>query len=138
MGNFTLVGDEGPEIPLQVYVAPSVAKQRNGFIGRQTSQTKLVIRLVTWWTSKQTWSTSFSTPSDWLLELVVVYTCLHPDNVNLDLPEPMDCVLCALAKIEVAKVTWTDIGVAAYELDEIWKPLLTHEPLVMDPLNPYC
>jgi len=161
--NFTLVGDEGPEIPLQVYVAPSVAsresligsiraappaerfyfypsmaKQRNEFIGRQTSQTKLVIRLVTWWSSKQTWSTSFSTPSDWLLELVVVHTCLHPDNVNLDLPELMDCVLCALAKIEVAKVTWTDIGVAAYELDEIWKPLLTHEPLVMDPLNPYC
>ena len=131
--NFTLVGDEGPEIPLQVYVAPSVAsresligsiraappaerfyfypsmaKQRNEFIGRQTSQTKLVIRLVTWWSSKQTWSTSFSTPSDWLLELVVVHTCLHPDNVNLDLPELMDCVLCALAKIEVAKVfSWT-------------------------------
>merc|ERR1719436_1984356 len=47
-------------------------------------------------------------------------------------------VLEIFATIESLKVLWADRGLAAYTMQEIWRPLLSHEPLLMDPLNPYC
>merc|ERR1712039_113589 len=42
------------------------------------------------------------------------------------------------ASFETLKVLWADTGAATYSMQEIWRPLLSHEPLFMDPLNPYC
>merc|ERR1712151_882135 len=47
-------------------------------------------------------------------------------------------VLEILANFESIKVLWADNGTALYSLQDIWRPLLSHEPLFMDPLNPYC
>lgn len=55
------------------YFYPAFVKERNELIGRQDSKTKVTIRLLTWWASKQRWSSAFSTPMDYLLELIVVH-----------------------------------------------------------------
>jgi hypothetical protein len=46
-------------------------------------------------------------------------------------------VLEIFANFDSIKVIWADTGLAMYTLKDIWKPLLTHEPLFMDPCNPY-
>jgi len=47
-------------------------------------------------------------------------------------------VLEIFANFESIKVLWADTGSASYKPQDIWRPLLSHEPLFMDPLNPYC
>merc|ERR1719506_1001044 len=44
------------------YFYPALVKERNEFIGRQSNQTKVMIRLITWWASKQRFTSAFSTP----------------------------------------------------------------------------
>lgn len=46
-------------------------------------------------------------------------------------------VLELVANFESVKVVWADSSAALYSAKDIWRPLLSHEPLFMDPLNPY-
>eukprot|EP00747_Dinoflagellata_sp_TGD_P211655 gnl/TRDRNA2_/TRDRNA2_84872_c0_seq1.p1 gnl/TRDRNA2_/TRDRNA2_84872_c0~~gnl/TRDRNA2_/TRDRNA2_84872_c0_seq1.p1 ORF type:complete len:729 (-),score=162.91 gnl/TRDRNA2_/TRDRNA2_84872_c0_seq1:66-2252(-) len=119
------------------YFYPSMVKERNDFVGRQPQFAKNVVRLMTWWSSRQKWSSVFTTPSDWLLELVVIYTCMQQKR-ELSMAETIPKILEMLARFETLKVLWADIGAASYKMQDIWRPLLSQEPLFMDPLNPYC
>jgi len=126
------------------YFYPAMVKDRNDLVGRQSQQTKALIRLMTWWTSKQAWSSSVAVPSDWLVELAVIHGCQQlgeaagGDQKDFDLAEKVTQVLEIFANFESLKVLWADDGAATYSLQDIWRPLLSHEPLFMDPLNPYC
>lgn len=125
------------------YFYPSMVKERNEFVGRQPQSTKELIRLLTWWASKQRWSSALATPSDWFIELIVIHACQQlqlpaGDGVNIELADTVTRILEIFANFESIKVLWADTGAALYSLQDIWRPLLSHEPLVMDPLNPYC
>jgi len=121
------------------YFYPAFAKERNEFVGRQSQQCKVIIRLLTWWASKQQWSSSMAAPSDYLIELVVIHACEQlKQGVDLEIADMVAQVLDIFANFETIKVLWADTGAASYSLQDIWKPLLSHEPLFMDPLNPYC
>merc|ERR1719174_2055031 len=98
--HFVLTGNAQRELPVQVFLSPifknqehllesvkatppaerfyfypALVKERNEFVGRQSQQTKVLVRLLTWWSSKQRWSSPMATPSDWLIELVAVHAC---------------------------------------------------------------
>jgi len=126
------------------YFYPSMVRERNDFVAQQPSKVKVLIRLITWWASKQTWSSPLATPSCWLLELVVIHLCKQLEKAadaggleDFDLADRIARVFEVLARFETTKVLWADTGLAAYSSEEIWRPLLSHEPLLMDPLNPY-
>mmetsp|Transcript_107934 Transcript_107934/g.168697 ORF Transcript_107934/g.168697 Transcript_107934/m.168697 type:complete len:746 (-) Transcript_107934:103-2340(-) len=127
------------------YFYPAMVKERNEFVGRQTQQTKILIRLLTWWGSKQRWSSAMSTPSEWLIELVVIHAVHQLKQGNkkggssdFEISDMVTRVLEIFANFETIKVLWADTGAALYSPQDIWRPLLSHEPLFMDPLNPYC
>jgi len=126
------------------YFYPAMVKERNDLVGRQSQQMKVLIRLVTWWASKQAWSSVAAAPSDWLVELIIIHACqqLHQagsdDDQSFDMAEKVMRVFEIFANFESIKVLWAESGAAAYALQDIWRPLLSHEPLFMDPLNPYC
>jgi len=128
----------------RLYFYPALVKERNELVGRQSQQMKALIRLMTWWASKQTWSSCFAAPSDWLVELIVIHACQQLQQVesrneqSFNLTDKIMRVLEIFANFESIKVLWADSGTALYSLQEIWRPLLSHEPLFMDPLNPYC
>mmetsp|Transcript_50153 Transcript_50153/g.160500 ORF Transcript_50153/g.160500 Transcript_50153/m.160500 type:complete len:638 (+) Transcript_50153:2-1915(+) len=127
------------------YFFPALVKERNDLVGRQPQQVKALIRLMTWWTSRQSWSSALASPCDWLVELVVIHACQQLQQAGgedgeqrLDLAEKVTRVLEVLANFESIKVLWADSDTAMYSLQDIWRPLLSHEPLFLDPLNPYC
>eukprot|EP00419_Tripos_fusus_P078562 CAMPEP_0172936166 /NCGR_PEP_ID=MMETSP1075-20121228/221881_1 /TAXON_ID=2916 /ORGANISM="Ceratium fusus, Strain PA161109" /LENGTH=743 /DNA_ID=CAMNT_0013797533 /DNA_START=211 /DNA_END=2442 /DNA_ORIENTATION=+ len=128
----------------RLYFYPAMVKERNDLVGRQSQQMKALIRLMTWWASKQAWSSCFAAPSDWLVELIVIHACQQLQQVDssdeqaFTLADKVMRVLEIFANFESIKVLWADSGTALYALQEIWRPLLSHEPLFMDPLNPYC
>jgi hypothetical protein len=167
---FTLAGTPGKEMAVQVFLSPvfknhdhllesikatppaerfyfypAMVKERNEFVGRQTQQTKVLIRLLTWWASKQRWSSAMATPSDWLIELVAIHA-VHQlrqasgqkEGKDFEIADMVARVLEIFANFENIKVLWADTGAALYSPQDIWRPLLSHEPLFMDPLNPYC
>lgn len=167
--SFVLAGSAQRELPVQVFLSPifknqehllesvkatvpaerfyfypAMVKERNEFVGRQSQQTKVLIRLLTWWASKQRWTTPMATPSDWLIELVAIHACQqlqaseHGDGADFEMADMVTRVLEIFANFETIKVLWADTGAASYSLQDIWRPLLSHEPLFMDPLNPYC
>lgn len=168
--HFVLTGNAQRELPVQVFLSPifknqehllesvkatppaerfyfypALVKERNEFVGRQSQQTKVLVRLLTWWASKQRWSSPMATPSDWLIELVAIHACQQlqeangrGDSAEFEIGDMVTRVLEIFANFETLKVLWADTGAASYALQDIWRPLLSHEPLFMDPLNPYC
>mmetsp|Transcript_9073 Transcript_9073/g.24301 ORF Transcript_9073/g.24301 Transcript_9073/m.24301 type:complete len:765 (-) Transcript_9073:53-2347(-) len=125
------------------YFYPAMVKERSDLIGRQPPRVKVLIRLMTWWASRQSWSCALAAPSDWLIELVVIHLCRQleragGDREEFDLADSVTRVLEVFAKFETLKVLWADTGLAMYTPEDVWRPLLSHEPLFLDPLNPYC
>mmetsp|Transcript_64777 Transcript_64777/g.189991 ORF Transcript_64777/g.189991 Transcript_64777/m.189991 type:complete len:766 (-) Transcript_64777:37-2334(-) len=125
------------------YFSPAMVKERSDTIGRQPPRVKVLIRLMTWWASKQHWSSALSAPGDWLMELITLHVCKQLEKAGgdldqFDLDEWASKVLEACAGFETLKVTWAETGLAVYSQEDIWRPLLSHEPLLLDPLNPYC
>ncbi|CAK0824598.1 unnamed protein product [Prorocentrum cordatum] len=118
---------------------PALAKERNELVGNQSEQVKTLIWLMTWWSLKQNWTSALAGPSDWLVELAVVHACRQPGGVaGFDLAERVARVLEVFMNFESVKVLWAETGLALYESQRrIWRPLLSHQPLFMDPLNPY-
>mmetsp|Transcript_9249 Transcript_9249/g.20561 ORF Transcript_9249/g.20561 Transcript_9249/m.20561 type:complete len:743 (-) Transcript_9249:79-2307(-) len=124
------------------YLNPAMVKERADLVARQSRETKVLIRLATWWVSKQTWSSALASPSDWMVELLVIYACQlqakEGGSKANDLACKLDQILEMFANFESIKVTWEGTGVALYASQDIWKPLMSHQPLVMDPINPFC
>lgn len=87
-------------------------------------------------------SSALAGPSDWLIELAVIHVCEQEQQLSgdedFDLADMVSRVLDLFANFESVKVCWADRDAAMYDMDEIWRPLLSHEPLFMDPANPYC
>jgi len=120
------------------YFFPAFVKERSDLIGRQPSSAKKLILLTAWWASKQNWSSPLNAPSDWLLELTVVHARGQLAE-GVGIADSVTRVMEVLASMDRAKVSsWADSGIAGYGSEDIWKPLLGHEPLFMDPLNPYA
>jgi len=116
----------------------SFVREHVDFIGSQSQETKVVIRLVTWWAMQQPWSSDFTRPSEYLLELVCVHASEQLKAQSPDLTDMLEFIFEIFANFDTIKVLWADTGAAHYTLKDIWKPLLSHEPLFMDPVNPYC
>eukprot|EP00930_Biecheleria_cincta_P003431 TRINITY_DN104364_c0_g1_i1.p1 TRINITY_DN104364_c0_g1~~TRINITY_DN104364_c0_g1_i1.p1 ORF type:complete len:725 (-),score=99.64 TRINITY_DN104364_c0_g1_i1:26-2200(-) len=123
------------------YFYAAWVKERNEFVSSQPEETKVLIHLMAWWASKQKWASVTEKPSEWLMELIVV-SVLHTQGQRcmerLDMAEAIRHVFEALITFKSLKFNWMDTDVAKYQFQDIWKPLLSHEPLLMDPLNPYC
>jgi hypothetical protein len=115
----------------------SFVKEHVDFVGRQEQETKQIIRLVSWWASQQSWSSAFTTPDTYLLELIVIHAAEQLKSQKPSMIDMINHVLEIFANFDSIKVIWADTGLAMYTLKDIWKPLLTHEPLFMDPCNPY-
>jgi hypothetical protein len=115
----------------------SFIKEHVDFVGSQSQETKQTIRLISWWTSQQSWSSAFTTPDTYLIELIVIHAAEQLKSQKPSMIDMINHVLEIFANFDSIKVIWADTGVAMYQLKEIWKPLLTHEPLFMDPCNPY-
>mmetsp|Transcript_77190 Transcript_77190/g.218442 ORF Transcript_77190/g.218442 Transcript_77190/m.218442 type:complete len:623 (+) Transcript_77190:2-1870(+) len=126
----------------RLFFHPAMVQERNDLVGRQPQRVKALIRLMAWWASAQPWSSPLARPSDWLVEMICIHAYEQFQQARADeasgLAEEVMRVLEIFANFESIKVLWADSGTAAFSPHEIWRPLLSHEPLFMDPLNPYC
>merc|ERR1719440_1988460 len=52
---------------------PSFVKERTQFVAKQPGHVKVTMRLMKWWRDQQAWSCALTTPSDYVLELIVIY-----------------------------------------------------------------
>lgn len=123
------------------YFYPAWVKERNELVSCQPEETKVVMHLMTWWASKQTWASVSQKPSEWLLELIVLYVLQNLDQRHverLDMAEVIRHFFETLINFKSIRWDWTVTDVAKYSHDDIWRPLLSHQLLFMDPLNPYC
>lgn len=113
--------------------AAALAEQRAHFISQQPESARMAMRLLKWWRSRQTWSTSRSRPSDWLLELAVAHAATQ--SGSSDLSKVIDGVWALLADFDRACIVWPR-GAACYEDGEVPEALLRQQPLLLDPTNP--
>merc|ERR1719265_2301713 len=126
------------------YFYPALVKERNSFVVRQPKEVKGLMWLMTWWASKQVWSSPFSAPSDWLIELMVIHECQQFESAaastgdSFSYADMVPRVLATFTNFQSLKVLWADAGLASYTTQDIWRPLFAQEPLFMDPLNPFC
>lgn len=122
------------------YFLPALVKERNNLVGGQPERIKVLIRLMNWWVSRQSWSSPTLAPSDWHIELLSIYAYRALKEAGTE-PELSDLVLKVLelfAGLDKLKVDWTGTGLALYAPEDIWQPLLAHCPLLMDPVTPYA
>jgi hypothetical protein len=109
----------------------ALLKERTHFISKQPGQVKVTMRLLKWWRDQQQWSNPSSRPSDDLIELLVVHSaCLSKPQ---DQQTAVTNVLTLMSRFTELHVTWTNY----YKKSDIWEPLLNHQPLLMDPVNPF-
>lgn len=127
------------------YFRPALVKERNEFTGRQPAKLKLMIRLMSWWCSKQTWSTPLSTPWEWLIELIVVHVLQRAaigsgrdeEPTPQCLSDMVTRVLEAFANFGTLKIAWDDYPGIAYAPGDVPGALRECEPLILDPSTPY-
>jgi hypothetical protein len=115
----------------------SFVREHVDFVGSQSQETKVIVRLISWWASQQPWSAKFTTPDEYVLELATIHAAEQLKSQKPGYLEMVNHVLEIFANFDTIKVLWADAGLASYTLKDIWKPLLSHEPLLMDPVNPY-
>jgi hypothetical protein len=109
----------------------ALLKERTHFISKQPGQVKVTMRLLKWWRDQQQWSNASTRPSDDLIELLVVHSaCLSKPQ---DQQTAVTNVLALMSRFNELHVTWTNY----YKKSDIWDPLLNHQPLLMDPVNPF-
>jgi hypothetical protein len=109
----------------------ALLKERTHFISKQPGQVKVTMRLLKWWRDQQQWSSVAARPSDDLIELLVVHSaCLSKPQ---DQQAAVTNVLALMSRFSDLHVTWTNY----YKKTDIWDPLLNHQPLLMDPVNPF-
>lgn len=113
------------------FYSPSFAKERMQFVARQPSAIKQTIRLMKWWRDQQVWYGPHSRPSDDLLELSASYSAMKTKPA--DQKEAIANLMSLLSRFNEMRVVWAD----NYTKDDVWAPLLTQRPLLMDPTNPF-
>eukprot|EP00397_Hematodinium_sp_SG-2012_P012121 GEMP01012282.1.p1 GENE.GEMP01012282.1~~GEMP01012282.1.p1 ORF type:complete len:716 (+),score=125.82 GEMP01012282.1:159-2306(+) len=121
------------------FYAPSMIRENLAFIGKQSPSVKTVLKLMRWWKRQQRWSAPLYTPSDELIELIVIHASLKlgPIGTDLSTSEIIEEVITVMQKFEDIRVLWADHGLAKFSLQDIWHPLLSQAPLFMHPVNPY-
>jgi len=120
---------QGPD--MRKYYATSLVKDKVQFIAKQPGQVKVTMRLLKWWRDQQQWSSSLTTPSDDILELIAVYSALQtkPKDQRMAIANAMSL----MARFDELRIVWSNY----YGKEDIWSPLLNQRPLLMDPVNPF-
>jgi len=109
---------------------PAFVKESSNFVSKQPGQVKISIRLLKWWRD-QTWSCDLTRPSDYLLELMAIYSAQQtkPKDQSVAIANLMSL----LARFDQIRIVWNNF----YRKSDIWAPLLLQKPLLMDPVNPF-
>ena len=110
---------------------PSFVKERTQFVAKQPGHVKVTMRLMKWWRDQQAWSCPLTTPSDYVLELIVIYAAQQCGKVAQ--AQMIANCMSLLARFDQLRVVWSNY----YEKQDIWAPLLHQRPLLMDPTNPF-
>lgn len=129
------------------YLYPALVRERNAFIARQPARRKVLMRLIMWWASKQTWSTNAAAPSDWLLQVTCIHACRQwwrefggQDPTSfVGLASAVSHAFEVLAKLDTAKVVLDkgDAG-ACYLTADVPRSISDSDRFVVDPLNQHC
>eukprot|EP00927_Polykrikos_kofoidii_P049628 TRINITY_DN43665_c0_g1_i1.p1 TRINITY_DN43665_c0_g1~~TRINITY_DN43665_c0_g1_i1.p1 ORF type:complete len:770 (-),score=151.26 TRINITY_DN43665_c0_g1_i1:45-2354(-) len=115
------------------YVYPALARERCEFVGRQTQHVKMLIRLMSWWVSKQASSSPSSVPSDWVVELVVINAAAQLERTRQQKEQDISQATVDLSELVIACLA----GLQALDPTTSRTPA-SYEPLLSDPLNPFC
>uniref|UniRef100_A0A0G4I095 2'-5'-oligoadenylate synthetase 1 domain-containing protein n=1 Tax=Chromera velia CCMP2878 TaxID=1169474 RepID=A0A0G4I095_9ALVE len=113
------------------FLEPCFAKEETAFLARQQGCVKVTVRLLKWWKALQNFSSPHTTPSDYLLELVGVFT--HHHFKPKDQRASLSSAFVVLSQLGSARVTWH----VNYPEEDIWPPLLDQRPLIVDPARPF-
>eukprot|EP00747_Dinoflagellata_sp_TGD_P085966 gnl/TRDRNA2_/TRDRNA2_163092_c1_seq5.p1 gnl/TRDRNA2_/TRDRNA2_163092_c1~~gnl/TRDRNA2_/TRDRNA2_163092_c1_seq5.p1 ORF type:complete len:551 (-),score=130.56 gnl/TRDRNA2_/TRDRNA2_163092_c1_seq5:157-1809(-) len=114
------------------YFTSSLAERRVQFIDSQPTSAKMTMKLLKWWREQQEWSSTSTTPSDDILELLTVYSCMQTKPADQRLA--VANVMSLLARFDELRIVWP---AHHYNKKDIWAPLLNQKPLLMDPVNPF-
>lgn len=123
------LGRLGPEA--RTHFDAAFVRERNAFVGKQPGSVKAVMRLVKWWRDQQAFSCPLTRPSDELLEYVTIYVMQQCGKQPLG--QSVANCMAVLARLDELRVVWTNF----YSQQDVWAPLMTQRPLLMDPVNPF-
>merc|ERR1719305_546899 len=110
---------------------PSFVKERTQFVAKQPGHVKVTMRLMKWWRDQQAWSCPLTTPSDYVLELIVIYAAQQCGK-GAQAQMIANC-MSLLARFDQLRVEWSNY----YDPSDVWSPLMLQKPLLMDPVNPF-
>jgi 2'-5'-oligoadenylate synthetase/2'-5'-oligoadenylate synthase-like protein len=110
---------------------PSFVKERTQFVAKQPGHVKVTMRLMKWWRDQQAWSCPLTTPSDYVLELIVIYAAQQCGKVAQ--AQMIANCMSLLARFDQLRVVWSNY----YDPSDVWSPLMLQKPLLMDPVNPF-
>lgn len=69
----------------------ALTKERTHFISKQSGQVKVTMRLLKWWRDQQRWSNDVARPSDYIIELLTVYSAMQSRKTKA-----LQCQTCLL------------------------------------------
>jgi hypothetical protein len=110
---------------------PSFVKERTQFVSKQPGHVKVTMRLMKWWRDQQAWSCSLTRPSDYVLELIVIYAAQQCGKVTQ--AQAVANCMSLLSRFDQLRVVWSNY----YDPSDVWSPLMLQKPLLMDPVNPF-
>jgi len=123
------LGTLGPDS--RPYFDAAFVRERNAFVGKQPGSVKACMRLLKWWRDQQTFSCDLTRPSDELLEYLAIYVAQQCGKQSLG--QSVANCMGVLARLDELRVVWTNF----YSQQDVWAPLMTQRPLLMDPVNPF-
>merc|ERR1719324_1593783 len=97
----------------------------------EPSFVKVTMRLMKWWRDQQAWSCPLTTPSDYVLVLIVIYAAQQCGKVAQ--AQMIANCMSLLARFDQLRVVWSNY----YDPSDVWSPLMLQKPLLMDPVNPF-
>merc|ERR1719488_170109 len=109
----------------------SFCPERTQFVAKQPGNVKVTIRLLKWWRDQQAFSCDLTRPSDELLEYLAIYVAQQCGKQSLG--QSVANCMGVLARLDELRVVWTNF----YSQQDVWAPLMTQRPLLMDPVNPF-
>jgi len=123
------LGTLGPDS--RPYFDAAFVRERNAFVGKQPGSVKACMRLLKWWRDQQAFSCDLTRPSDELLEYLAIYVAQQCGKQSLG--QSVANCMGVLARLDELRVVWTNF----YSQQDVWAPLMTQRPLLMDPVNPF-
>lgn len=124
-----LVKDQAPQ--LRRHYSPMFAKEATLFVQQQPEHVRVTMQLIKWWRGQQSWSDKVFWPSDATLEALAAYSAAKSQPA--DQRAAVANVMALLAQFDSLEIVWSD----RYSHDNVWPPLLSERPLLMDPANPF-